>query len=111
VTGSSSSVGFTGDSDYATIAYSGAGVPLGTNRHNGPVFIPGGAYSKSSLAIASDGALYVAGASEDGLVSSDFVTVKYVWRPEIEWFCTVSRYQFASSRWILPCPAAVVGRY
>jgi hypothetical protein len=36
VTGSSSSPGFTGYSDYATIAYSSAGVPLWTNRCNGP---------------------------------------------------------------------------
>jgi hypothetical protein len=70
-------------SGYATIAYSGAGVPLWTNRYNGPVYIPGGAYSKSSLAIGSDGAIYVAGASEDGLFSADFATVKYVWQTEI----------------------------
>jgi hypothetical protein len=81
VTGNSTGSG--GSYDYATIAYSGAGVPLSTNRYNGPVYIPGGAYSKSSLAIGSDGSVYVAGASEDGLVSSDFFTVKYVWRPEI----------------------------
>ncbi len=77
VTGSSDS-----DSYYATIAYSGAGVPLWTNRYNGPVYIPGGAYSKSSLAIGSDGAVYVTGTSA-GLFSSDFATVKYVWRTEI----------------------------
>ncbi len=65
------------------LKYSGAGVPLWTNRYNGPVYIPGGAYSKSSLAIGSDGAVYVTGASEDGLVSSDFITVKYVWQTEI----------------------------
>ena len=63
--------------DYATIAYSGAGVPLWTKRYNGPVevlyngpvYLPGGGYSKSSLAIGSDGAVYVTGASEDGLFS------------------------------------------
>jgi hypothetical protein len=66
-----------------TIAYSGAGVALWTNRYNGPVYIPGGAYSKSSLAIGSDGAVYVTGASEDGLLSADFATVKYVWQTEI----------------------------
>jgi hypothetical protein len=72
-----------GSYDYTTIAYSGAGVPLWTNRYNGPIYLPGGAYSKSSLAIGSDGAVYVTGASEDGVFPSDFLTVKYVWRTEI----------------------------
>jgi hypothetical protein len=67
--------------DYATIAYSGAGVLLWTNHYSG-----GNGYdrpqTKSSLAIGSDGAVYVTGAS-NGLFLSDFATVKYVWRPEI----------------------------
>jgi len=78
VTGSS--VGST--YDYATILYSGAGVPLWTNRYNGPGNSEDRPQTKSSLAIGSDGAVYVTGASE-GLSSSDFVTVKYVWQPEI----------------------------
>ena len=61
--------------DYATVAYSGAGVPLCTNRNNGT--------GKPSLAIGSDGAVYVAGTSEDGLFPSDFVTTKYVWQTEL----------------------------
>jgi hypothetical protein len=81
VTGNSTGSG--GSYGYATIAYSGAGIPLWTNRYNGPAYIPGGAYSKSSLAVGSDGAVYVTGSSEDGLVSSDFVTVKYVWQTEL----------------------------
>ena len=80
VTGSSAGSG--GEGDYLTIAYSGAGVPLWTNRYNGPGNGNDWAETKSSLAIASDGAVYVTGAS-DGLFSSDFATVKYVWRPEI----------------------------
>jgi hypothetical protein len=63
--------------------YSGAGVPLWTNRYNGPGNGDDRPQTKSSLAIGSDGAVYVAGASEDGLFPSDFVTVKYVWRTEI----------------------------
>jgi hypothetical protein len=74
VTGSS-------DSDYATIGYSGAGVPLWTNRYNGPGNGEEWTHAKS-LAIGSDGAVYVTGAS-DGLFSSDFATVKYVWQTEI----------------------------
>ena len=64
--------------DYATIAYSGAGVPLCTNRYNGPGNGADSPPTKSSLSIGSDGAVYVTGASD-----GDFVTVKYVWRPEI----------------------------
>ena len=37
-----------------------------------------GPQTKSSLAIGSDGAVYVTGTSDD-----DFATVKYVWRTEI----------------------------
>ena len=62
--------------------YSGAGVPLWTNRYNGPGNGDDRPQTKSSLAIGSDGAVYVAGTSA-GLFSSDFATVKYVWRPEI----------------------------
>ncbi len=80
VTGSSAGSG--GNSDYVTIAYSGAGVPLWTNRYNGPGNGYDSPQTKSSLAIGSDGAVHVTGASE-GLFSSDFATVKYVWRPEI----------------------------
>jgi hypothetical protein len=76
VTGSSYGSG--GYSDYATIAYSGAGVPLWTNRYDGPANGEDRPQTKSSLAIGSDGAVYVTGASD-----FDFVTVKYVWRPEI----------------------------
>jgi hypothetical protein len=64
--------------DYATIAYSGAGVPLCTNLYNGPGNGDDRPQTKSSLAIGSDGAVYVTGASD-----GDFVTVKYVWRPVI----------------------------
>jgi hypothetical protein len=70
------------DSDYATIAYSGAGVPLWTNRYNGPANGEDRPQTKSSLAIASDGAVYVTGASV-GIFLSDFATVKYAWRAEI----------------------------
>ncbi len=76
------SPGIAGSEDYVTIAYSGAGVPLWTNRYNGPGNGEDRPQTRSSLAIGSDGAVYVTGAS-DGLFSSDFATVKYVWRPEI----------------------------
>ncbi len=44
------SVGSGGNSDYETIAYSGAGVPLWTNRYNGP-----GNGSDYARAVAVDG--------------------------------------------------------
>ena len=72
------SYGESSSSDYATIAYSGTGVPLWTNRYNGSANgydSPGG---KQSLALGPDGSVYVAGASGAGFGGSDFATVKYV---------------------------------
>src|SRR5262245_10639068 len=72
VTGSSAGSG--GDSDYATIAYSGAGVPLWTNRYNGP-----GNYDDRAIAIALDGSgdVFVTGSSFGSGSGSDYVTIKY----------------------------------
>jgi hypothetical protein len=67
---------------YATIAYSGLGMPLWTNRYNGSFNGADQLQSKPSLAIGSDDAVYVTGAS-DGLSVYDFTTVKYVWRTDI----------------------------
>lgn len=80
VAGSSADSG--GNSDYVTIAYSGAGVPLWTNRYDGPGKGFDSPQTKSCLAVGSDGAVYVTGASE-GLFSTDFATVKYVWQNEL----------------------------
>ncbi len=75
--------GFTpsgGGYDYATIAYSGAGVPLWTNRYYGP----GNGYDfASAVAVDGSGNVFVTGSSVGSGGDSDFVTVKYVWRPEI----------------------------
>jgi len=72
VTGQSPSSG-SGD-DYATVAYSGAGVPLWTNRYSGPMIGPDGAQ-----AIAADGSgnVFVTGFSDGGVNSSDYATVAY----------------------------------
>ena len=51
-------------SDMLIIKYSGAGVPLGMNRYNGPGNGDDRPQTKSSLAIGSDGAVYVTGVSE-----------------------------------------------
>jgi hypothetical protein len=77
VSGGSSGKGGPYDYDYATIAYSSAGVPLWTNRYNGPA--PGGddqAYSKC-LAFGPDGSVYVTGSSDGGVTYYDYATIKY----------------------------------
>jgi hypothetical protein len=70
--------------DYATLAYSSAGVPLWTNRYNGPANGDDVPLTKRSLALGPDGSVHVTGAS-DGDVSDgrifDFATVKYTVSP------------------------------
>jgi hypothetical protein len=89
VTGQSAGSG-SGD-DYATIKYSGAGVPLWTNRYNGPANgndsmsyydLP----HKQSLALGPDGSVYVTGTSDgdySGSAIGDFATIKYVSVPAL----------------------------
>ena len=66
--------------DYATIAYSGAGLPLWTNRYNGPA---NGDDAACAVAVDASGNVFVTGSSRGSLDDFDFVTVKYVWRTEI----------------------------
>ena len=67
--------------DIATIAYSNAGVPLWTNRYNGPANGDDVPLTKQSLALGPGGSVYVAAAA-DGDYSQDtifdFATVKYI---------------------------------
>jgi hypothetical protein len=67
--------------DIATIAYSNAGIPLWTNRYNGPANGDDVPLTKQSLALGPGGSVYVTAAS-DGDNSDetvfDFATVKYV---------------------------------
>jgi uncharacterized delta-60 repeat protein len=60
--------------DYVTIKYSGAGVPLWTNRYNGP-----GNANDGAAAIAVDGSndVIVTGLSDTGAHNVDYATVKY----------------------------------
>src|SRR6185369_14498454 len=75
VTGSSGySVPFgLGYFDYVTIAYSGGGVPLWTNRYNGP---ENGYDFPSALAVDASGNVVVTGYSY-GNFDSDFATIAY----------------------------------
>jgi hypothetical protein len=72
--------------DIATIAYSNAGVPLWTNRYNGPANGDEVPLTKQSLAQGPGGSVYLTGASDGN--SSDgqflnFVTIKYVVSPPL----------------------------
>jgi hypothetical protein len=80
VTGSSANSGPFYSTDYVTIAYSGVGVPLWTNRYDGPG-IGGDDTSRRGLAVGRDGAVYVTGSSDGGNWVYDYTTIKYVWRP------------------------------
>lgn len=66
------SPGSNGDSDFATLAYSGSGVPLWTNRYAGP----GSAEDIAcGVAVDHEGTVYVTGVSPDPLGS--WVTIAY----------------------------------
>jgi outer membrane protein assembly factor BamB len=72
VTGHSSGSG--SSSDLATIAYSNAGVPLWTNRYNGPA---NGADLYPRMAVDAGGNIIVTGDSSGGGSSFDYATIKY----------------------------------
>ena len=78
VTGSS--VTISTNLDFATILYSSAGIPLSTNRYNGPANGPDIPSGKSSIALTPDGGVVITGGS-DGADSTatiyDYFTVKY----------------------------------
>jgi hypothetical protein len=74
VTGSSVGSGGGSSSDYATIAYTSAGVALWTNRYHGPVNS-----ADKAVAIATDGGgkVFVTGSSVGSGSSYDYATVAY----------------------------------
>lgn len=68
------SVGNGSSYDYATIKYSAAGLPLWTNRYNGPV---GGFDYANAIAIAPDDTVFVTGSSVGNGSTNDYATVSY----------------------------------
>jgi uncharacterized delta-60 repeat protein len=61
-------------SDYATIKYSSAGVPLWTNRYDGPIR---GTEEARAVAVDASGNVYVTGSSGASGSFSDYLTLKY----------------------------------
>jgi len=67
--------GATGNgSDFATIKYSGAGLPLWTNYYNGP---GDGTDGASAMVLDANGNVFVTGSSGGIGTLSDYVTIKY----------------------------------
>jgi hypothetical protein len=66
-------------SDYTTIKYSSAGVPLWTNRYNGP---GNGEDRARAIALDHSGNVFVTGYSTGSGGNLDFATIKYVCVPE-----------------------------
>jgi len=72
VTGNSYGSG--GNPDIATVAYSSGGVPLWTNRYNGP---GNGGDSALAIVVDADGNVLVTGYSAGTGSGTDFATIKY----------------------------------
>jgi len=74
VTGASIGDDYDSFSDYATVAYSGTGVPLWTNRYDGPGSYDDYAYA---TAVDSNGNVFVTGESYGSFSAQDYATIKY----------------------------------
>ena len=88
VTGQSMDSG--GTPYYASIKYSGAGVPLWTNRYNGP---GNGSDVANVVVVDHSGNVIVAGGSYGSGNNSDFATIKYVF-PLVATYCDLTNGMF-----------------
>jgi hypothetical protein len=68
-----SGIGAKTDLDYATLAYSSAGVPLWTNRYNGP---GNSIDTASAIAVGTNGNVFVTGGASNG-TNLDYLTIAY----------------------------------
>jgi hypothetical protein len=68
--------------DYATIAYSSAGVPLWTNRYDGPASDRDEA---SAIAVDASGNVFVTGQSRTGVGTSEYATLAYSSAGDLLW--------------------------
>ncbi len=93
VTGYSYSSSSSNSADYLTIKYSGAGVPLWTNRYNGP---GNNLDEAKALAVDDAGNVFVTGHSYSSTTSSsaDYATIKYASSGVPLW---TNRYTFSGS--------------
>ena len=73
VTGYSRRTANAGSEDFATIAYSNNGIPLWTNRYNGP----GNGDDRAFRVVAANGSVFVTGYSAGSGTSDDYAAVKY----------------------------------
>lgn len=72
--------------DIVVVAYSGSGLPLWTNRYNGPAKRNDVLASGHAIATGLDGSLYVVGNSDanyGSTTNADYVVIKYVPQPRI----------------------------
>jgi hypothetical protein len=76
VTGSSEQTASTDNLDYATVKYSGAGLPLWTNRYHGPVSGNSGTSSAGAIAVDHTGNVIVTGSLWNGS-HEEFATIAY----------------------------------
>jgi len=101
VTGESDGSG--GYADYATIAYSGTGAPLWTNRYNGP---SNNSEFVQAVAVDGSGNVFVTGYSYGGSSSWDYATIAYSGAGMPLW---TNRYNGPDNSGDIACAVAVDG--
>ncbi|MBI5774529.1 MAG: SBBP repeat-containing protein, partial [Verrucomicrobia bacterium] len=80
VTGESKSTVSAGSEDFATVAYSGAGTPLWTNRYDGP---GNSTDNPRAMTVDKNGNVFVTGNSAGSGTGDDYATIKYSTAPPV----------------------------